>query len=517
MDRISLILETPGQPDDRFNFETAPYQSDQTVPHLLTLRRLPRGDVYRQSHGRGIDDLRLMGTFGLAEREWEGITVDGTALFFLLKQLYEKYLALMNSADETVRRGTRLQYHHWDENVHQYCEITSFRQPRSAANKIHYLYEMDLQLHTPIKRTYNETPQPKRDAARKQVTALEAASAQLQSAASTLASLRADVVDKINRDILQPYRKLSGAIASVISEGLDFVPVAIGELRGLLNAVDDALDLIPDLLTSQLVETAQALDSLRRPMLNLLSRPELLKQSVEDAQAALNALTIQDEAAFAPKARGVRAVQTRANDTLPKIAARELGDPERWTEIALLNGLTRPPYLADAASVLTGQAAWGETLLIPSTDESLSPANVGALASDKLTYERDQERRFYGVDLKLRETAKGKLDILLDGSSADPALVGGRENVLQAITLKTRIFQGQLLENPTWGLRRLVGERVSQEQMALARWGLEEAAQSDPRVASARVDLRAEGNVADAEFDVQLAKVQAANLTAGTA
>lgn len=516
MDRISFILETPGQPDDRFNFETAPYQSDQTIPHLLTLRRLPRGDVYRQSHGRGIDDLRLMGTFGIAEREFEGITVDGTALFFLLKQLYEKYLGLINSADEAVRRGTKLQYHHWDENVHQYCEIVSFRQPRSTANKLHYVYEIDLQLHTPIKRSYSETPQPKRDAVRRQVTALDAAATQLQGAASTLASIRADVVDRINRDILQPYRKLSGAIASVVSEGLDFLPVAIGELRGLLNAVDDALDLIPDLLTSEINETAQALDSLRRPMLNLLARPELLKQSAEDAVAALNALTLQDESPTAPRARGVRAISTRANDSLPKIAARELGDPERWTEIALLNNLSRPPYLVDAASVLSGQAAWGKTLLVPSTDESVSPANIGALADDKLSYERDQERRFYGVDLKLREV-DGKLDILLDSTTADPALIGGRDNVLQAIKLKTRIYQGQLVESPTWGLRRIVGERASADQLDLARWGLREAAESDPRVESARVSLASDGNVTDAEFDVTLAKVQAANLTAGTA
>ena len=517
MDRISFILETPGQPDDRYNFETAPFQADQSIPHLLTLRRLPRGDVYRQSHGRGIDDLRLMGTFGLVEREWEGITVDGTALFFLLKQLYETYLGLMNSADETVRRGTKLQFHNWDENVHQYCEITNFRQPRSSSNKLHYVYEIDLQLHTKIKRTYNETPQPKRDAARKQATAITEAVAILQGAASALAATRGDVVDTINRTIFQPYRRLSDAIGSVVSEGLDFVPVAIGELRGILDAIDATLDFVPSLTTAAIIETSQALDSLRRPILQLLARPELIKQSVEDALSALNAITIQDEALSAPRSRGVRSVSTRANDTLPKIAARELGDPERWTEIALLNNLTRPPFLVDASAVQSGQLAWGKALLVPSTDESLSPANIGALADDKLTYERDQERRFYGVDLKLKVNARGKLDIILDPTSADPALIGGRDNVLQAVDVKPRIFQGQLPESPTWGLRRIVGERVSADQLELAKWGLQEAFESDPRIARAKIYLASEGNVTDAEYEIELAKVQAANLTAGTA
>lgn len=513
MDRISFILERPGQPDDRLDLETAPSQADLSIPHMLTLRRLPKGDTYRQSHGRGIDELRLSGTFGLEERE--GRT--GTARYFELKKYYETYLQLMNSPDEKTRRGTRLQYHHWDEDEHWYAEITQFSQPRSSSNKLHYIYEIGLQLHTPVKRQYDETPDPKRAAARKQAQALLDAADELQEKNSSLATLRSDVSDHINRNVLQPFQKVASIIAVTTSQGLDYVNVTLGQLRDFLAAVDAGMEMLVTLDAVELIEAASALDAFRRPILALMARTELIKQSVEDVLSILLGDTIGDVSQAPRRVKGVRSVSTRANDTLPKVAARELGDAERWPELAVLNDLSKPPYLVDAASVQSGQVAWGSSLLVPSTDESASPANVGALASSSLIYQRNEEARFYGVDLKLRTTNNGKLDIILDPGDASPATIAGRDNLMQAVTLKTRIHQGQLLESPDWGLRRLVGERMTGDQLPRAKWGLQEAAESDPRIESATVSLSATGNLADAEFDLTPAKVQAANLTTGSA
>lgn len=513
MDRISLILESPGRPNDRLDLETAPYQSDLSISHLLTLRRLPKGDVYRQSHGRGVDSLRLIGTFGLEERDGQ----TGTQLYFELKRYVEAYLAFMNAADEKTRRGTRLQYHHWDEDEHWYAEITRFGQPRSSSNKLHYIYEIDLQPHTKITRKYNEEPTPKRTAARKQAQAMQDAATDLQTKTTGLAALRQDVADHINRNVLQPFQKFSSILEQTVSEGLDYVAVKLGDLRDLLTAIDAGMDMLETLDDEALIEAALSLDTLRRPILALMARTELIKESVEDILSVLLDDTVGDIDRAPPAARGVRSVSTRANDTLPKVAARELGDSERWPELAVLNNLYKPPYLADASSVQSGQIAWGSSLLVPTTDESLSPANVGALADESLIYQRNLEARFYGVDLKLRETDRGKLDIILDPSNGNPSTIAGRDNLLQAVTLKTRIYQGQLLENPTWGLRRLVGERMTQDQLDQAKWGLREAAESDPRIEDVAVSLSAVGNLADAEFDVTPATVQAANLTTGSA
>lgn len=59
----------------------------------------------------------------------------------------------------------------------------------------------------------------------------------------------------------------------------------------------------------------------------------------------------------------VRQVRIRRIDTLERIAARELGDAVRWTELVILNKL-KPPYLDDAGGDHVKKP--GDTLLVPS-------------------------------------------------------------------------------------------------------------------------------------------------------
>ena len=58
------------------------------------------------------------------------------------------------------------------------------------------------------------------------------------------------------------------------------------------------------------------------------------------------------------------------------------------------------------------------------------------------------------MDLKLKVNARGKLDIILDPTSADPALIGGRDNVLQAVDEASDLSSAP--ESPTWGFVALL-------------------------------------------------------------
>lgn len=146
MDRITLILQQPGQADRVLSFSTAPSEAQQTEPHLLTLERLPHGGTYRESHGAGIGSLTLRGTFGYESRQVDGQEKTGFELFQDLRQFYRDYTALMGSKDHRIASGTRLQYHNHTEKEHWYVEIMDFRTPRGQENRIHFVYEIDLKL-----------------------------------------------------------------------------------------------------------------------------------------------------------------------------------------------------------------------------------------------------------------------------------------------------------------------------------------------------------------------------------
>jgi hypothetical protein len=80
--------------------------------------------------------------------------------------------------------------------------------------------------------------------------------------------------------------------------------------------------------------------------------------------------------------------------------------------------------------------------------------------------------------------------------------VGGLSNLKQAVLLKTRIAQGQLLEEPEFGLSSVVGRKGTPSETLALKHGLMVAATSDPRIESAAVVITREGNVTTASFSL---------------
>ncbi len=91
--------------------------------------------------------------------------------------------------------------------------------------------------------------------------------------------------------------------------------------------------------------------------------PEALMADIPLQRAAVNQLTMQlvalDEGinlpispTVGPTRQGVRQYEVGTFETLPTIAAKVYGSPDRWTAIAAANGLSYP-YIVTPGQLLT--------------------------------------------------------------------------------------------------------------------------------------------------------------------
>lgn len=162
---------------------------------------------------------------------------------------------------------------------------------------------------------------------------------------------------------------------------------------------------------------------------------------------------------------GYRFVQTESFDTLQQVAARELGDASRWTEIVAINNLL-PPYLTDDPEAVTAHVLPnGSYLVIPAASPSARNPDPNGV---------------FGQDLKL--TPDGLLDI--DGT--DFAVVSGVDNLVQALTNALRTDQGELLFHPAYGslIRRILGSVTGPTAGLLAAKYAKQTVEADSRITS---------------------------------
>ena len=150
--------------------------------------------------------------------------------------------------------------------------------------------------------------------------------------------------------------------------------------------------------------------------------------------------------------------QVKAGQSIGSIAQEVLGDSGFWPEIARLNGAAEPHNTAEGRPF-----GPGETILVPS---SVPTAAGSSTPGDT-----------YGTDLMLGPDG----DLVLSGTE-DLALVSGKANLVQALTLRANTRQGDNAMFPEIGLPVSVGGSIYAETAGLlASQGRSQFA-SDPRI-----------------------------------
>lgn len=504
---------------DVWHMLVAPESISHDEDHLVSVAPLPGADVvYMDSHGHDVHDVTWSGTFGLKRRRYKGeAELSGTELFFLFKKkCWDRVIDLMSSDDPKVKQRTRVEYHDWAADKHYYCVPESFKMPRDRSNRAHFRYDITFKLLHKIKQKFDAPKRPKaKQLARQVATYLNSTMGVMADARERMTGLSDTGRRYLQDKVFRPIERLRVALLDFASGVTDVVQVPGDDLRDAMTAATRWVDTGIDLSDEYAILMLNQMRQVRRLGNRLWSSGEMFKTNMDhvsreyerffapevqpgdsDAKAAevqggySAILRGYARDAAAPTYKGTKTVRVTDKDTLQTLATRHLGSATRWRDIALLNGLVNNSRLTP-----------GTDILIPTIPASTGSTIAGGLSNDSYTTQQQEEERLYGVDLQLVEREDGKMDIAF-GASNDLDLIGGRPNLRQAITLKVKTRQGQLLENPEYGLRDVLGKRHSIEDSLLLQHGLLVAAESDPRIEEASVELRTSQNATDVAFSL---------------
>jgi len=170
--------------------------------------------------------------------------------------------------------------------------------------------------------------------------------------------------------------------------------------------------------------------------------------------------------------------EMKYGETLQDVAEKYLGDPNRFTEIADLNGITDSSFIDTAA---------GMQIKIPYVG-SLTSNNPNNIVYEvyKSTKPEDLARYFYGSDLYL---AKGKLQTTGNG---DLRTINGAQNVVVAVNRRLSTVFGTYHNNSNYGVidPGSITESLPYEvKIQKLINGSEYQAKLDPRVQSAVANI----------------------------
>jgi phage baseplate assembly protein W len=163
---------------------------------------------------------------------------------------------------------------------------------------------------------------------------------------------------------------------------------------------------------------------------------------------------------------GYRLVDTLYGDTLQRVAARELGNADRWPDLANINNLL-PPYITDDASLASDRVVLSGKQIVVPAQSKISEAS-----------DSTDPDEIYQLDMGLIDG-----DLSAD-EGGDFVIFDGRANLKQALEHRVDVERGELLWHPEYGSlhRALIGTVNGPTAATLAAKYVAATLKADPRV-----------------------------------
>jgi len=181
----------------------------------------------------------------------------------------------------------------------------------------------------------------------------------------------------------------------------------------------------------------------------------------------------------------VRQYQISGLDTIQTLAARELGNADRYKDIVSLNNL-KPPYIDPAGG--DGVLKPGDTILLPKSDQ-IEDTGVKKNREFNITKLLSETEQNLGVDIRIDEN-----NDLAISNIKDLDLIAGIPNMSQAIAIRIGLEPGDLKRHLHIGTGLKIGEKTRTNFLNDIRRRLISSLGSDLRVESIPfLELRQDG------------------------
>ena len=211
----------------------------------------------------------------------------------------------------------------------------------------------------------------------------------------------------------------------------------------------------------------------RRGLAVLLSENKLFEEDAGAQNATVE--NIYEGKISIPRATSVRSVQIDGSDTIQTLAARELGDPDRFREIALLNNL-KAPYIDSIGG--EGVLTPGQNIFLP---QQSSQQSTGVKRNKEFNITRllSETEKALGVDIRLDRN-----NDLAVSNTNDLDLVAGIDNMSQAILVRLNLEPGSLKRHQSIGVGFNIGEKATSDRLSEMRRNIIASFGSDLRIDS---------------------------------
>lgn len=464
-----------------FRLQINPQEKTQDEIFAVEISPTFKG-VLVEHQGILLREITISGTTGISpKRKMAGALSNGRPALagghsgYIEFQELRNYLR-MYAESKRKEGGSKwaLVFRNYKDNEHFIVEVKRFKEKRKS---MLYYYTIEMvaigRASPPRRKKFFKTSFF--DMLDKIVTAISDAAQLLSALGPFLVGIMSDFVDMI----LKPLESIVKSLQSIKKSGKallsgeftrKFFQTLKGRLRELSNNINDLLG--RDMKTfNQYAGRTPTLSgqSGRESTYSELSVLNALQVCERAINAILqdNTIFTEDRNAEASKVESLyddrisltlsntsREVTINGNDNIQTIAARELGDPDKFREIVLMNNL-KPPYITTEDDTTSGSRVLrpGDTLLIP--QQGGTPIGVAQGQQYDITKNLRTFEKSYGVDIALT-----KNNDLAISNTSDLDLIAGTENLAQGIMLKLYLERKGLKRHPSVGTSLGIGEKA---------------------------------------------------------